>query len=87
MSESDTPGIDRRTLLAAPWALALPLSAGAAAPTKKCCIASARRNQRPGGRFRPVFARITTQIFEALYGYDHLAGESGPVLADGMPET
>ena len=90
MKDPDPFGIDRRTVLAAPLALALPRLANAA-PTKVLRLPF----RGPETSFDPakvsdVYSRtITPQIFEALYGYDHLARPVKviPVLADGMPEV
>ncbi|MEO5881973.1 MAG: ABC transporter substrate-binding protein, partial [Caldimonas sp.] len=89
MDDTEMPLIDRRTVLAAPLALVLPLRAAAA--TKKVLrlpFRGAETSFDPA-KISDLYSRcITTQILESLYGYDHLARpvEVIPVLADGMPE-
>jgi len=84
------PLIDRRTVLAAPLALVLPLRATAA--TKKVLrlpFRGAETSFDPA-KISDLYSRcVTTQILESLYGYDHLARPVKviPVLADGMPEV
>ena len=94
MEDTEVPLIDRRTVLAAPLALALarPAAAAAAATTKKILrlpFRGAETSFDPA-KISDLYSRcITTQILEALYGYDHLARPVKviPVLADGMPEV
>jgi len=91
MEDTEVPLIDRRTVLAAPLALALARPA-AAATTKKILrlpFRGAETSFDPA-KISDLYSRcITTQILEALYGYDHLARPVKviPVLADGMPEV
>ena len=90
MSDIEIPGIDRRTVLAAPLAFALARPAAAAA--KKVLRLSYRGAETSfdPAKISDLYSRaVTTQIFEALYGYDHLARpvKVVPVLADGMPEV
>ena len=94
MEDTEVPLIDRRTVLAAPLALALarPAAAAVAATTKKILrlpFRGAETSFDPA-KISDLYSRcITTQILEALYGYDHLARPVKviPVLADGMPEV
>jgi len=94
MEDTEVPLIDRRTVLAAPLALALarPAVAAVAATTKKILrlpFRGAETSFDPA-KISDLYSRcITTQILEALYGYDHLARPVKviPVLADGMPEV
>lgn len=99
MSEPNPPGIDRRTVLAVPLALTLaaPLVATAqtaqpAQPKKKVlrlAFSGAETSFDPT-KISDLYSRaITSQIFEALYTYDHLARpvKVVPALADGMPEV
>ena len=101
MDDTEVPLIDRRTVLAAPLAFALSGTAAAADPAPAAAPApgSARKVLRLSfrgdetsfdpARISDLYSRcITTQIFEALYGYDHLARpvKVVPVLADGAPE-
>ncbi len=93
MDDTEIPLIDRRTVLAAPLAFALPLPAAAAtaSATKKVLrlpFRGAETSFDPA-KISDLYSRcITTQILESLYGYDHLARPVKviPVLADGMPE-
>jgi ABC-type transport system substrate-binding protein len=98
MEDTEAPLIDRRTVLAAPLALALPVAAAAAAPEtaagseKKVLRLSFRGSETSfdPAKISDLYSRcITPQILEALYGYDHLARpvKVVPVLADGMPEA
>jgi ABC-type transport system substrate-binding protein len=86
-----TPPIDRRTVLAAPLALALPTAAFAADSGKVLRLAfRGNETSLDPAKVSDAYSRtITPQIFEALYGYDHLARpvKIVPVLADGMPEV
>jgi len=90
MEDTEMPLIDRRTVLAAPLALVLPLRATAA--TKKVLrlpFRGAETSFDPA-KISDLYSRcVTTQILESLYGYDHLARPVKviPVLADGMPEV
>ena len=94
MEDTEVPLIDRRTVLAAPLALALarPAAAAVAATPKKILrlpFRGAETSFDPA-KISDLYSRcITTQILEALYGYDHLARPVKviPVLADGMPEV
>ena len=89
MKDFDSTGIDRRTVLAAPLALVLPRPAAAA--TKKVLRLPYRGAETSfdPAKISDAYSRaITSQILEALYGYDHLARPVKviPVLADGLPE-
>ena len=81
----------RRTLFAAPLASALP-ALGDDAPARKVLrvpFSSAETTFDPA-RINDIYSTtVTGHIFEALYGYDHLARPSRikPLLADGMPEV
>ncbi len=87
--------IQRRTVLAAPLALAAPAWAAAppAAGGGPRVLRVAFRN--PETSFDPpklsdLYSRVvTSHIFESLYGYDHLARpvKVVPSLAEGMPEV
>ncbi|MDQ2779150.1 MAG: ABC transporter substrate-binding protein [Pseudomonadota bacterium] len=96
MSEAKPSSIDRRTVLAAPLALTLaaPLAAGAQNPKSpvgkkvlRLPFRGAETSFDPSKIFDVYSTAITSQIFEALYGYDHLARPILviPVLAEGMP--
>ena len=96
MSDRNPPRIDRRTVLAAPLALAAPLMASAQNPKSTASKKVLRLPFRGAetsfdpSKISDLYSRtITSQIFEALYGYDHLARPIKviPVLADGMPEV
>ncbi len=86
------PNPARRALLAAPLALAAPPWAAAQDSARKV-LRVAFRN--PETSFDPakisdLYSRtVTANIFESLYGYDHLARPVKviPVLAEGMPEV
>ena len=102
MDDTEVPLIDRRTVLAAPLALAFSGTAAAADPPadpapapeagRKVLRLSFRGTETSfdPAKISDLYSRcITTQIFESLYGYDHLARPVKviPVLADGMPEV
>ena len=94
MRDTEPAGIDRRTVLAAPLALALPAVAAPPAPAgaKKVLRLSYRGAETSfdPAKISDLYSRcVTTQIFESLYGYDHLARPVKviPVLAQGMPEV
>ena len=84
----------RRTLLASPAALAWPFSAATAAgdgarKVLRVAFSSAETTFDPA-RIIDLYSRtVTSNIFEALFGYDHLARpvKAVPVLADGMPQV
>ena len=77
-------------MLAAPLALALPRPAAAAAKkVLKLAFRGAETSFDPA-KISDLYSRVITgTIFEAPYGYDHLARPVKviPVLADGMPEV
>src|SRR4051812_23950176 len=97
MDDTEVPLIDRRTVLAAPLALAFPGAAPATGPAAtpgspkkvlRLTFRGAETSFDPA-KISDLYSRcITTQIFESLYGYDHLARPVKviPVLADGAPE-
>ena len=81
--------LPRRTVLAAPWMLvATPLAT--AEPVGKKVLRLAFSTAESGFdpvRFADLYSRaVNSHIFEAPYGYDHLARppKFKPVLADGM---
>ena len=95
MREPNPLPIDRRTMLAAPLALSLAapriVAAQTGGPKKVLRLAfrGAETSFDPA-KVSDLYSRaITAQIFEALYGYDHLARpvKVVPVLAEGMPEV
>src|SRR5678816_2116172 len=69
MSDIEIPGIDRRTVLAAPLAFALARPAAAAAKkVLRLCYRGAETSFDPA-KISDLYSRaVTTQIFEALYG-------------------
>ena len=95
MSETHDTSVRRRTLLAAPLALAAPAWAqqppanGAAKKVLRLLFRGAETSFDPAAVSDLYSATITSQIFESLYGYDHLARplKLVPVLADGQPEV
>ncbi len=84
----------RRTVLAAPVAAAWPFGTAVAAgegqrKILRVAFSSAETTFDPA-RIIDLYSRtITAHIFEALFGYDHLARpvKAIPVLADGMPQV
>jgi len=76
MSDPEDARLSRRQLLAAPLALAVPaLSAQPAGPRKVLRLAF-RGNETSfdPAKISDTYSRtVTSQIFESLYGYDHLA--------------
>ena len=83
----------RGLLLAPPLAGLLPAPAGAAAPGSaakvlRIAFVSEETSFDPA-RIIDIYSRaVTYHVFEALYGYDHLARPARlvPKLAEGMPE-
>ena len=84
--------LGRRSLLAAPLALGWPVGALAQNKARKVlrvAFSSAETTFDPA-RITDLYSRtVTSNIFEALYGWDQLARpvKSRPVLADGMPQA
>jgi ABC-type transport system substrate-binding protein len=83
-------GIDRRTIIAAPLVLALPGRALRAAPRKvlRLTFRGAETSFDPA-KISDLYSRVITgTIFEAPYGYDHLARpiKMIRVLAENDPE-
>ena len=92
MNDDKPPPIRRRRVLAAPLALAAPLPAFAAEGPRKVLKIAFRSPETSfdPARISDTYSRtVTSNIFESLYGYDHLARpvKVVPVLADGMPEA
>ncbi|MFO1270694.1 MAG: ABC transporter substrate-binding protein [Rubrivivax sp.] len=92
--EPPDPNIARRTVLAAPLALAAPSwAAGPVADGGRKVLRVAFRNPEAGfdpPKLSDLYSRtVTSHIFESLYGYDHLARpvKVVPMLAEGMPEV
>jgi ABC-type transport system substrate-binding protein len=85
-------GVSRRAVLAAPLALAAPPLHAQGDGGRKILRVAFRS---PETSFDPakitdLYSRtVTSHIFEALYGYDHLARpvKVVPVLAEGMPDV
>jgi ABC-type transport system substrate-binding protein len=95
MPDSSLPPIRRRSVIAAPLALAAPLHALAAAPADggrkvlRVAFRSAETSFDPA-RISDLYSRVVTgHIFEGLYSYDFLARpvKVVPALAEGMPEV
>jgi len=91
--DGGAPSGPRRALLMSPLAAALPGAVlGSDEPSARkvlrVAFSSAETSFDPA-RIIDLYSRtVTAHIFEALYGYDHLARPSRfvPRLADGMPE-
>ena len=86
--------ITRRRVLQAAAATALPagLPAPALSEEKKVLrlLFQAAETSLDPARISDIYSRaFTAHIFEALYGYDHLARPAKlvPLTADGMPEV
>jgi ABC-type transport system substrate-binding protein len=84
----------RRQVLAAPLALAAPFAHAAAPAEAARKVLRLAFNISESGfdppKFSDLYSRaVNSHIFEALYGYDHLARPSKfkPLLADGWPQT
>ena len=102
MSDPEDARLSRRQLLAVPLALAVPAlsaqpvaaapAAAQAAGPRKVLRLAFRGNETSfdPAKISDTYSRtVTSQIFESLYGYDHLARpvKTVPVLAEAMPEV
>ena len=72
------------------WAAAADRAAGSGARKVLRLLFNSAESSLDPARISDIYSRaITAHIFEALYGYDHLARPSKlvPLTADGMPEV